>query len=134
VAAVTSSKWMLHTGSGWEERPPGLIVKHFRCTVHMNTLYASFIKATSCCIACWNGTSILSGSASFTDTKINTDTCTFFSFVFAFKYSHFTWYCLKRREALLLHGHLMFYCHCRYSLFSATEGNQRLRVIFSGQK
>ncbi len=45
VAAVTSSKWMLHTGGGWGETPP-MIVKHFGCTtIHNKALYKCIIHS-----------------------------------------------------------------------------------------
>ncbi len=45
VAAVASSKWMLHTGGGWGETPH-MIVKRFGCTTIHKKRYiiASFIQ------------------------------------------------------------------------------------------
>ncbi len=47
VAAVASSKWMLHTGGGWGETPPPhMIVKHFGCTaIHNKALYKCIIHS-----------------------------------------------------------------------------------------
>ncbi len=46
VAAVASSKWMLHTGGGWGETPH-MIVKRFGCTAIHKKRYinASFIHS-----------------------------------------------------------------------------------------
>ncbi len=45
VAAVASSKWMLHTGGGWGETPH-MIVKHVGCTaIHNKALYKSIIHS-----------------------------------------------------------------------------------------
>ncbi len=46
VAAVASSKWMLHTGGGWGETPH-MIVKRFGCTTIHKKRYinASFIHS-----------------------------------------------------------------------------------------
>ncbi len=40
VAAVASSKWMLHTGGGWG-KTPHMIVKRFGCTTIHKVLYKS---------------------------------------------------------------------------------------------
>ncbi len=47
VEAVASSKWMLHTGGGWGETPPHMIVKRFGCTTINKNRYinASFIHS-----------------------------------------------------------------------------------------
>ncbi len=48
VAAVASSKWMLHTGGGWGETPPPphMIVKRFGCTtIHNKALYKCIIHS-----------------------------------------------------------------------------------------
>ncbi len=48
VAAITSSKWMLHTGGGWGETPPHMIVKCFGCTtIHNKALYKCIIHSFS---------------------------------------------------------------------------------------
>ncbi len=54
VAAVASSKWMLHTGGGWGEtrlyniRLYFTIVKRFRCTsIHNKALYKSIIHSVT---------------------------------------------------------------------------------------
>ncbi len=45
VAAVASSKWMLHTGGGWGETPY-IIVKRFGCiAMHNKALYKCFIHS-----------------------------------------------------------------------------------------
>ncbi len=45
VAAVASSKWMLHTGGGWGETPL-MIVKRFGCTaIHNKVLYKCIIHS-----------------------------------------------------------------------------------------
>ncbi len=46
VAAVASSKWMLHTGGGSGETPPHMIVKRFGCTtIHKKALYKCIIHS-----------------------------------------------------------------------------------------
>ncbi len=66
VAAVTSSKWMLHTGGGWGETfpPPHMIVKCFGCTAtHNKALYkciihsfiqVSKVKVVKSTVSIWN--------------------------------------------------------------------------------
>ncbi len=53
VAAVVSSKWMLHTGGGWGETPL-MTVKRFGCTkIHNKALYKylhSFIHSFIQCL------------------------------------------------------------------------------------
>ncbi len=45
VAAVASSKWMLHTGGGWGETPH-MITKRFGCTtIHNKALYKCIIHS-----------------------------------------------------------------------------------------
>ncbi len=45
VAAVASSKWMLHTGGGWGETPH-MIVKRFGCTtIHNKALHKCLIHS-----------------------------------------------------------------------------------------
>ncbi len=47
VAAVASSKWMLHTGGGWGENPH-MIVKRFGCmAIHNKALYKCIIHHSS---------------------------------------------------------------------------------------
>ncbi len=53
VAAVASSRWMLHTGGGWGETPPHMIVKRFGCTaIHKKALYKCIIHSF---ITWWTG-------------------------------------------------------------------------------
>ncbi len=50
VAAVASSKWMLHIGGGSGETPPPMIVKHFGCTtIHSKALYKCIIHSIIYC-------------------------------------------------------------------------------------
>ncbi len=44
LAAVASSKWMLHTGGGWGETPH-MIVKGFGCTTIHKALYKCIINS-----------------------------------------------------------------------------------------
>ncbi len=50
VAAVASSKWMLHTGGGWGE-PPHMTVKLFGCTTILNKMLYKWIihSFNRCC-------------------------------------------------------------------------------------
>ncbi len=57
AAAVTSSKWMLHTGGGSGESPPHMNVKCFGCTaIHNKALYKmhhSFFHPSNSSVTWW---------------------------------------------------------------------------------